>query len=460
MPSPLPLRCSFCGFGNAAGAKYCNDCGSPLHLQPCNHCGAVHERKATHCHQCGEAFGAVATPADSDVESKASVMTAGLDSKTLASTPAPAFPSVAMPNALPGSRSSRTDTIGSVKESTRAPLVELAAPGLDAFFQGLWSSTDKAAKPGARLRQAMGDAPEQTAAGTQEPALEAREPTGEVLPPQPASVALQGEIEKINEGPFAEDPARSVELARVEQTNALSSNAEPESSASHASESTLVGASPVAEALPVTEDAASATPVATPAAARRRSWALGGLIALGVAAFGVYFLTSSPRLADPQSASTRGAITSGTPSSPTALPPPSTVSTESAPASIETTPVSKAPTAAAVSTGKVPATANDSIPLAQSAPVTAKDATATAPEAAMHSAPPAQGSAGASRNVARGDSARGWPAPNAPKSEAGTNATSVRALSATETKPRPPAPVSGECTDAVASLGLCSPTEK
>lgn len=461
MPSPLPLRCSFCGFGNAADAKYCNDCGSPLHLQPCNHCGAVHERKATHCHQCGEAFGTVAAPGRADAESGAGMTAAEPDSKTLASTPAPAFPGVAMPNALPGSR---TDTFGSGKESTRAPLVELAAPGLDAFFQGLWTSTGKAAKPVAQrtLSRPIADAREQAPAIMQEPAQEAREPAGEVLRLQSASVAIAGEIATTGEQPRAQDPARSLEPARGEEPSTLSSRAEPESGAAPAPESTGVGASPVADAPPVPEDAASANLPATPGASRRKSRALGVLIALAVAALGVYFFASSPRPPDPQSASTRGAITSGAPASPTASPSVATVSSKPTAGSPETMPYSKAPAAAVDSTGQAPLATNDSIPLAQSASVTAHGRTGTAPDPAMPSAASARVLADPSRDVARADpGARGsvLAVPKAPKRDGRTSATAARASSAagTEAKPRLPAPVPAECTDGVAALGLCSP---
>jgi ribosomal protein L40E len=67
MDSPLPapwsyaaraayfgyLVCPFCDHRNSAGAKFCSDCGSPLHLKPCNQCDAVNSRAATNCYKCG-----------------------------------------------------------------------------------------------------------------------------------------------------------------------------------------------------------------------------------------------------------------------------------------------------------------------------------------------------------------------------------------------------------------------
>jgi len=54
--------CRFCAHANPEGAKFCNDCGSPLHLKPCPHCEAITDVSAADCHQCGAPFvaGAVA----------------------------------------------------------------------------------------------------------------------------------------------------------------------------------------------------------------------------------------------------------------------------------------------------------------------------------------------------------------------------------------------------------------
>ena len=48
--------CSFCEHHNPAGAYFCNDCGSPLHLKPCNRCHAVIDQAATNCCKCGALF--------------------------------------------------------------------------------------------------------------------------------------------------------------------------------------------------------------------------------------------------------------------------------------------------------------------------------------------------------------------------------------------------------------------
>ena len=59
MPS---LSCRFCRHANPPGAKFCNECGSPLHLRPCSHCEAVTDASAGTCHQCGAAFDAEDAP--------------------------------------------------------------------------------------------------------------------------------------------------------------------------------------------------------------------------------------------------------------------------------------------------------------------------------------------------------------------------------------------------------------
>src|SRR5262252_3987529 len=47
------LSCRFCEQQNPAGAKYCNECGSPLGLRPCSQCEAINSLDAELCYQCG-----------------------------------------------------------------------------------------------------------------------------------------------------------------------------------------------------------------------------------------------------------------------------------------------------------------------------------------------------------------------------------------------------------------------
>jgi hypothetical protein len=57
--------CAFCLHQNPAGAKYCNECASPLALKPCRACDAVSARGAAACHRCRAAF--AAEPPQTDV---------------------------------------------------------------------------------------------------------------------------------------------------------------------------------------------------------------------------------------------------------------------------------------------------------------------------------------------------------------------------------------------------------
>jgi ribosomal protein L40E len=51
--------CPFCDHRNPVGAKFCNDCGSPL--KPCNQCDAVNHQAATNCYKCGAEYPALFT---------------------------------------------------------------------------------------------------------------------------------------------------------------------------------------------------------------------------------------------------------------------------------------------------------------------------------------------------------------------------------------------------------------
>jgi Double zinc ribbon len=57
-------QCLFCGHVNPAGAKFCNDCGLPLHLKRCSQCEAVNDRAAKNCSKCRTEFPVLATPSE------------------------------------------------------------------------------------------------------------------------------------------------------------------------------------------------------------------------------------------------------------------------------------------------------------------------------------------------------------------------------------------------------------
>ena len=86
------LLCPFCDHRNPAGAKFCNDCASPLHLKPCKHCDAVNHVSATACYRCGEAYPVPLRPEPapasraSEVEPALAGLTATLTPSNIAST--------------------------------------------------------------------------------------------------------------------------------------------------------------------------------------------------------------------------------------------------------------------------------------------------------------------------------------------------------------------------------------
>ena len=49
-------KCSFCQFDNVPGARFCAECGSPLHLKVCPGCGKVSDVTAQTCEHCRAPF--------------------------------------------------------------------------------------------------------------------------------------------------------------------------------------------------------------------------------------------------------------------------------------------------------------------------------------------------------------------------------------------------------------------
>ncbi len=49
-------QCPYCEHSNPVEAKFCNDCGSPLHLKPCPACATLADSGAEACPSCGAAF--------------------------------------------------------------------------------------------------------------------------------------------------------------------------------------------------------------------------------------------------------------------------------------------------------------------------------------------------------------------------------------------------------------------
>ncbi len=81
--------CCFCAHLNPAGAKFCNECASPLHLKPCRACDAVNARDAQACYRCGAALQAAADVPEASPErivAEADEMLAALKRELVAAT--------------------------------------------------------------------------------------------------------------------------------------------------------------------------------------------------------------------------------------------------------------------------------------------------------------------------------------------------------------------------------------
>src|SRR5690242_15566409 len=67
-PDKRELRCSSCGRGNDADAKFCNECSAPL-LVPCTACGHLNRLPAKFCGECAAQLPAMAAKAEPAFES-------------------------------------------------------------------------------------------------------------------------------------------------------------------------------------------------------------------------------------------------------------------------------------------------------------------------------------------------------------------------------------------------------
>jgi hypothetical protein len=83
MLSMLLPQCFFCKHLNPAGAKYCNDCGSPLHLKPCSECEAINDQAATNCYRCGKDHPVLISTVEASSMSPTSSTTESIDVASL-----------------------------------------------------------------------------------------------------------------------------------------------------------------------------------------------------------------------------------------------------------------------------------------------------------------------------------------------------------------------------------------
>ena len=67
----FPSQCLFCDHINPAGAKFCNDCGSQLHVKRCSRCGGVNDQAAKNCFKCETEFPVLSTQSEAPPMSSA-----------------------------------------------------------------------------------------------------------------------------------------------------------------------------------------------------------------------------------------------------------------------------------------------------------------------------------------------------------------------------------------------------
>jgi hypothetical protein len=85
-----PSRCRFCDHENPNDARFCNACGSPLHLKPCPRCESVNDVAAEQCYECG-----------ASLDTAAPVETGQATSASAAATPITAAFENAVPRHVP-----------------------------------------------------------------------------------------------------------------------------------------------------------------------------------------------------------------------------------------------------------------------------------------------------------------------------------------------------------------------
>jgi hypothetical protein len=125
-------RCPFCTHDNPVRSRFCNECGSPLHLRPCPQCEAVSDGSARACRQCGFVFAAapVETPeriaGDADPDGEAATRTADI---------APAeqvdVPSAHVPESFAASLAPHGERIGDILLSAGRADASPASPAPD-----------------------------------------------------------------------------------------------------------------------------------------------------------------------------------------------------------------------------------------------------------------------------------------------------------------------------------------
>jgi hypothetical protein len=219
------LVCLFCDQSNPAAAKFCNECGTPLHFRPCPQCDGINARSASDCYRCGAAFAPLAADG--------APAPAPPDPAAVAQTVAPGDPwAYLVPGSEPASFASASLDVGGAAESpaltpatawlrrTARPAAALAALAL--VSAAAWFMTRPAATVVAQERiepVAASVAAQAPFASMPTPGTADRAETETAVAVRPASVEVAGSLPgpqaQAADAPSRGTPAAAAPLPRA-----------------------------------------------------------------------------------------------------------------------------------------------------------------------------------------------------------------------------------------------------
>jgi hypothetical protein len=399
-----PLRCLFCNLRNPASAKYCNDCASPLHLQPCNQCGAIDNRAASTCYKCGAQFNVPAAPKRARVSAASNRARAPAAPKRASAPAAPELEPVPAPPPILEHQIAKPTLNDSAFAIERAFLSKSPAQVVGTFRQGLRREVTET------QRQAARDA-------DRAPTLVNSDAAHPAAEPHPMDKAV------------ASESVQSPDLARSADEPQLMDKAVAPESVQYP-----VLALSAVEPQPMDETVESERAMTATASRRARRLAYLTLLIAATAAWGYYYFDrSAQQLAQGQSAGEPAPRMPDGPISVGATTPTVATQVNATSAPKDTT---SQPTTGAEEVEKAPPPA---------APVVAKPRADPEPVPANR---PLDDPASVSRPAAM--------PPQAARAALSVRRSSVIDIGVTS---REEPPIFKECTEAVAALGLCSPSK-
>jgi len=434
-----PRRCSFCNHANPEGAKFCNDCGWPLHLKRCSQCEAINNQAAKTCAECGAEFSAQTTP-----------------SEGATNVPSPGH----------YARFGSTHKFGARRSDLDSHLDESPNPTPSAAKVSAAAQASVASKPALENRGSSAQPLARPAAATEREKrslpFEPRRSTFENPAP---SIHVGSNRERVPE-PVRADDIEDVHRRRPARETPETRDSGPKPATREPRSSVGDVISPYPAIRGANEMIPSATPERPPMSRVTRAVLLPTitLIAIGVSVYYIY--GQSPHLGEGKGARTVSTspvdVNAGDP--PTRSIPKIGVTAPSAPsAPLGTGSVAAIETAK----GAPPIESSTTVPTSPASP---SEAAATGSDDASSQTPllhqPSPGAAHpkastsamptASNEVAAKQSRTNRPMHMYPDASAPVSAQSL--LGDSRVKVRPEVPRPSACTEAVAALGLCSPS--